>query len=325
MAERPGEKNMNANVKYELSQAGQLSAIQAGRTATQYVTEALEVGDLIARCRVSATGTLEFDGAETYGMDRPRLDAPPTTLADVVVVVDAIRAQRQAAHDAAGAKAKAEQDAKLALVGEHKQVFDAALDILRALDCDAGAGISIYRNDPHAVRLLPVAVFGVLPDLLYVSREDVAVLDDIIAGRSKASAERKAQVAREAADKIAAEIAEHGGFVFPVAAGMCEFSGRNLWQGGQTVRWVGTFTEARGIDRFLDSPRGEFAFGVAGLKVGDRIQGGGYEKKYNGKRRHESEFFGVVVSVRDSEIVVREYPSRAAALAGAAALAVANA
>lgn len=307
---------MNANVKYELSQAGQLAAILAGRTATQYVTEALEVGDLLARCRVTAAGALEFDGTESYSLDRPRLDAPPTTLTDVVAVVDATRAQRQAVLDAAAAKVKAEQDLRLALVGEHKPVFDAALDVLRALDCDASAAISIYRNDPHAVRLLPVAVFGVLPDLLYVSREDVAVLDGVISDRSKASAERKAQVAREAADKIAAEIAEHGGFVFPVAAGMCKFKGRNFWETGQTVRWVGTFSEARGIDRFLDSPKGEFVFDVAGLKVGGRIQGGGYEKQYNGKRRHESEFFGVVVSLGDSEIVVRKYSTRAGALAG---------
>lgn len=337
MAERPGEKNMNVTVTYALSAAGRMAALVAGRPSIARQVEVLEAGDMLARCTVNAAGLAVFEASPVYGPG-PELDAPPTCLADVVLNYDEYYAARQARLDADNAslvaRAVISRDEFLARMLADKPVFDAALAAFEASDLGAadaaqvwGHGVQAGWNvavDLSALEGCKQARCGV-GETLAVSAADAVRIESVIRDRSeRRKAEQTAAIAAKAA-AIAAEIAEHGGFVFPVSAGMCEFRGRNLWQGGQTVRWVGTFTEARGIDRFLDSPRGEFAFGVAGLKPGDRIQGGGYEKKYNGKRRHESEFFGVVVSVGHSEIVVREYPSRAAALAGAAALAVANA
>ena len=98
---------------------------------------------------------------------------------------------------------------------------------------------------------------------------------------------------------------------------MTSFKGFNLWKSGQTKRWVGVFSAPKGIDRFLTSPKGEFVFHVADLQPGTTIQGGGYDTNSRGKRRNESEFFGVVVSNTEERIVVDSHNTRAAAMSAA--------
>ena len=112
-------------------------------------------------------------------------------------------------------------------------------------------------------------------------------------------------------------IAEHGGVVFAVAGGMCEFRGDNLWSGGQSKRWVGVFSSTKGIDAFCNSPRGEFSFSVSGLQRGECIQGAGYDTDGRAGGVDMSEWFGVVVRRDDEEIVVDLHDSRAATLKAA--------
>jgi hypothetical protein len=128
----------------------------------------------------------------------------------------------------------------------------------------------------------------------------------------------KEAAARAKAEAIEAMIAEHGGYRWTVEAGMCDFRGFNLWAGSQTRRWVGIFTAPKGIDSFLDSPRGEHTFEISSLVAGDCIQGGGYDINSRGRRRNQSEFFGVVIRNDDTGLVVKITDSRAAALKAAA-------
>ena len=58
-------------------------------------------------------------------------------------------------------------------------------------------------------------------------------------------------------------------------------------------------------------------FDVCSLDVGDCIQGGGYDTNSRGKRRNESEWFGVVIANGDDALIVRILDSRSACFAAA--------
>jgi hypothetical protein len=93
-------------------------------------------------------------------------------------------------------------------------------------------------------------------------------------------------------------IAEHGGYRWE-HTGLCNFIGFNLWSSGQTKRWVGIFTQPKGME------------------PGQCIQGGGYDTNSRGKRRNESEWFGVVVSNAADALVVNICDSRSACFSAA--------
>lgn len=205
---------------------------------------------------------------------------------------------------AAAAREKAEHDFPL---------VEAILTALEALPLDApvkGMGI-VTSGDKF---------FYGFADSLNGTAEQIQRAKTVIEKRAAVADEAKLEADRRKAEARAAIIAEHGGIVFTVEAGMCSFIGDNLWARGQTKRWVGTFSTPKGIAEFLSSPRGEHVFDVSSLKRGECIQGGGYDTNSRGKRRNESEWFGVVVSNEENAIVVDLHDSRSGALKAAAKL-----
>jgi len=114
--------------------------------------------------------------------------------------------------------------------------------------------------------------------------------------------------------ELAATVEQYGGYMWATPGGMCDFLGYRLWNQYQTRRWVGVFTSPKGISRFCESPRRELSFDISGLEPGDCIQGGGYAENSRGKRREQTEFFGVVISNSDDRLVVKVCDSRSEAL-----------
>ena len=294
---------MNAKVTYRLSQAGQKAALLVGRTATSQVSETMEFADvsLIDKLRICPDGTMEYARAG-YGF--PDLDAPPVDLSDLINAIEmwsaakiAAESERQRLADEA-TKTKAEAD---------YPVVDALLASFEALPLDAkdeqprhGYSIAKGYSQPYTV-----------------APEQRARFQARQKAREEFEAQAKAAAEQAKADTRAAMIAEHGGIVFPVEAGMCSFIGQGLWNSGQSKRWVGIFSAMKGIDNFCDSPRGEHSFGVSALHRGHCIQGAGYDTNSRGKRRSETEWFGVVVRCDENEIVVDLHDSRAATIKAA--------
>lgn len=300
---------MKANVKYCLSQAGQKAALISGRPATSTVAETMEFEDthLIDKLHINTDGTMSYDRA---GYSWPSLDAPPANLAELIATIEAWSTAKRAAEDAT--KREAEEKARL-LAERSFPVVERLLAAFEAMPLDSPAppaGLSAYGFDDVTAR-------GTDGYILSSTPEQRARRDKRFAER-KAFADEKA--AAEKAAKLAAReamIAEHGGIVFPVEAGMCSFTGQGLWSSGQSKRWVGIFSAMKGIDSFCDSPRGEHSFGVSALHRGHCIQGGGYDTNSRGKRRSETEWFGVVVRCDENEIVVDLHDSRAATIKAA--------
>lgn len=288
---------MTANVKYKLSQAGQKAALIAGKPATSVVAETMEFSDaaLIDKLRITPTGEMDYDRS-FYGW--PDLDAPPADLASLIAAMDAHTAaeteRKRVAEEAARIKADADFPVVEALLAEYE-----ALPLGEKANTTANT-IGARYSHPYAVTPEQQVRF----QAQYAARK-------IDAERIKREAEEAKESAR------LAMIAEHGGIVFTVEAGMCSFTGAGLWSSGQSKRWVGIFTAPKGIDSFCDSPRGEHTFSVTGLTHGDCIQGGGYDTNSRGKRRSETEWFGVVVRRDDNEIVVDLHDSRAATMGAA--------
>jgi hypothetical protein len=320
---------MNVTVKYNLSQAGQKAALIAGKTATASVTEVMSFDDptLIDKLTINTDGTMSLNAdtgsRKAYGDATLYLDAPPTDLATLLSVLDAhhaANAEMQAtkvreSEEKRAAEAKAAQD-KLAA---DSPLVDAILEEFEALPLDAPLPVTIdcCGNSIYHFRVRAAAGAG---SYLSSTKEHKERANIVLAARAKAKTE--ADAAKVAAKEAAKEamIAEHGGIVFPVEGGLCAFAGQSLWSGGQSKRWVGIFTAPKGIDKFLDSARGEFSFSVGELERGDCIQGAGFDTNSRGKRRSETEWFGVVVRSSETEIVVELHDTRSAAIKAAAKL-----
>lgn len=276
---------MNVNVTYTLSQDGQRAALVAGRTATQKVVETLPLLDMamLAECGMTTGGKPSY-------VCYARLDAPPVSVDDLIAAAKAEHAKlaadrlaREEAEKADRARRRIEDAPKIA----------AAIAKLEALP----------ESEPAPYR--QALAYMITTD------EELNQYQNLVDEHAKKHAawSEAQRIAKQAAKD--AEIELRGGTVFPVEGGMCSFKGHSLWTSGQTKRWVGVFSAAKGIDRFLPNPKGEFVFDVRGLTAGQCIQGGGYDTNSRGKRRSETEFFGVVVTILDSEIVVRLCDSRA--------------
>lgn len=310
---------MNVTVKYNLSAAGQRAALLAGRCASATVTETMPLEDtsLLDQLTIAADGALSFPalGGHIYGFPAMVLDAPPATVAELIQAYAAYRAHvdEQAAQAAADRTAK-----EAAVVAERQAAIDRdapeVASILDELESISPAdplpqGLSCENYQPFLYRR------GSRNLTLATTPADMARLAAI--AKARQTAKEQADVAKEAAKDAERDalIAQHGGMWWAPQGGMCQFLGYGLWQSGQTKRWVGIFTSPKGISEFLDSPRGEFAFGVSSLAPGDCIQGGGYDTNSRGKRRNESEWFGVVVRNDDTGLVIRQCASRSACFA----------
>lgn len=315
---------MNVTVKYNLSAAGQRAALLAGRCASATVTETLPLEDtsLLDQLTIAPDGSLSFDATCTRILGGPlwtstdlRLDAPPATVAEIIAAYTAYRAHV----DEQAVQVAAERAAKEVVVVAERQAAierDAAevasiLDELESiapgdplppnLRCDGPYQRDVYRR-------------GTLT-ALSITADDIARLQAV--AKARQTAKEQADAAKAAAKDAERDalIKQHGGMWWMPQGGMCQFLGYGLWQSGQTKRWLGVFTTPKGISTFLDSPRGEFTFGVSSLSPGDCVQGGGYDTNSRGKRRNESEWFGVVVRNDDTGLVIRQCASRSACFA----------
>ena len=300
---------MNVKVNYTLSAAGQKAVMIATGIAvpTMQETEMELPVDLIDSVTINSQGVASYD-ARYYRHVAVCLDVQPESFQQLFDLVQAARTGRDA-------QLAAEEAANTARLEQQRINQEAAI----AADADlALAVLSKYELG----EALPdnMRVDGDWGQIWQGARplETSADVKQRVKDRSKvlaaAAAEKQAkQDAKEA--RRAAVIAEKGGMWWE-AETMCDFKGYDLWNDNQEKRWVGVFTGVRGIDRFLNSPRGEFAFDISSLVAGDRIQGAGYDTNSRGKRRYETEFFGVVIRNDSEGLVVRMFESRALALKG---------
>jgi hypothetical protein len=310
---------MNVTVKYRLSADGQRAALIAGRPASREVAEVMELTDtsLLPHVKVEHDGSLTLDttGYHRGAAGALTFDAPPADISEVIRLHEAYRA--------------AIDNKLIADEAERQRKYDeAVLEKQRAIERDAPAVASILAElealDPAAP--LPPGLLcqkyqsWIYPrdgaaDALAATPDDLKRLTAVADRREKATlAAANAAKAAEAAQRDAI-IAQHGGMWWE--AGMCSFLGYGLWGSGQTKRWVGVFTAPKGIARFCDSPRGEHVFDVRDLEPGECIQGGGYDTNSRGKRRNETEWFGVVIKNDDTGLVIRKCASRSDAMAQA--------
>ena len=317
--------NQTVTVTYNLSAVGQKAALLAGRTATQVVTETMTLEDaaLLDHVSISAAGELIFDTSKQYNApnnwegERLVFDAPPADLPALVTAyqelkgrVAATAAEKEAKRKAA---AEAEQQAQREKLERDMPIVEAILSELEAMEPGSEWPTGLQAN-----------YYELRKDGYQLSLTDAQIerKKAILESWDQARKETEAAAAKAEQDSIDAIVAEYGGYMWKLEAGYCTFTGYDLWQTGQSRRWVGTFSKAKGIDNFLDSPRGEHTFDVRILGVGDCIQGGGYSERSRGRRKNESEFFGVVISAEFDRLVVKICGSRAAALAAAKTVSV---
>jgi hypothetical protein len=303
------------NVTYHLSPAGQKAALLAGLPASALQQAVLLLNDpgLIDRLQILADGSLQYATFRKF-------DAP-FSIADDLVLQDQAEleqekqanAQRELEQKQAREKRQAEEAALLVeKIAAHK---DKVAEILKAVEATSklelnGSGVQVYQSTTYyGIQENIVTHAGVgeyrCDDADYAAlkalKKDIATQEE---AQKKADKEAKA----EALKTMLAE--NDGGYVFKREGDMTDFKGYNFWCAHQTKRWVGIFSGARGIDTFLDSPRGEWTFDVSSLEPGDMIQGGGYDSNSRGKRRNESEFFGLVLKNEPERLIIWKGASR---------------
>jgi hypothetical protein len=302
-------------VMYSLNDEGRKQAVIAGRPATAEVVEYMEIDraqlpGLMDVISVKDDGSLELAVRTSVfyaGTDTDKLSAPPAGVLDAARVLRELKAAEAAEQEARQKRIEQER-----IEREAKQ--QAQDQLVREL-LDQWEQLGPLDKLPAGYRLSSTSVDLRGGGTVWPTAQDVRDRMRGLCERREAAvaAAKAAEKARIEAERDA-EIAEHGGFVFAAPGGMCDFTGRNLWNKGQTRRWVGIFSNAKGIDTFLDGPRKEHTWDVRSLTPGDCIQGGGYDTNSRGRRRDETEFFGVVVRVDTDQIVVRVVDSRAEAL-----------
>jgi|SRR5579872_2643408 len=307
---------MNVTVTYRLSAAGQKAALLAGRPASQTVTEmmALDNPVLLDKISIGPDGSLALDVTKQYGRwaihETLALDAPPQNVAEVIDAYSTLRSRVDAKiaeeEQEEAARAQKEREEKEAKAARDFPVVEEILAELEALD-------PLAKTDLR----MPVVSYHYFYDrygtILTTTDEQWQRTLKVVAARESAEKAVKEAAAKAKEEQHTKMIEEYGGYLWKPEGGFCNFLGFNLWSGGgQSRRWVGIFTEPKGVAEFLDSPRGEHTFKVEDLKRGDCIQGGGFDTNSRGRRRNESEWFGIVIRNDENGLVVRILDSRAA-------------
>ena len=301
---------MTVTVSYRLTSVGQRAALIAGRPSTEQVTENMQFSDMsyLDAIQIDAQGKLSLDAMKVdYITTSIRFDAPPT-LGELIAAVAEEKATRAAKAklrlqetEEADRQRKAKDAQKRA---DDFPIVEVALELLRnTVPLDELP--SKYRYCGYN---FPV-IYGNAGEL-FMTDEQRTELKSLFAVRKEAEdAEKNAkEVAKQAL------IAQKGGYWWEPAR-LHSLLGYGIWCSSQTKRWVGTFSSARCIDAFLPNPKGEFAFDFSNIKPGTCVQAGGYDTNSRGKRRDESEFFGVVIVNDESGLVIKECDSRSKALA----------
>lgn len=174
------------------------------------------------------------------------------------------------------------------------------------------------------------------PGTATYAKENLLTLADEarVGDAARAAIQRIAAEAEKKEAELAADDALEVVY-FAVEGGLCDFSSASRrtadgekvkgchrrWATYDEHHWLGVFSAARGVDRFLSGPRGERIYDVSSLAVGECIQQASYSQNSRGKRRNEVERFGAVVSVAPDLIGLRRCDSRASALKFARTLA----
>lgn len=313
---------MNVTMNYRLSADGQRAALLAGRPATATVAETVDEtidAATLALCDIDGNGKVSYAANapekknNEWASEYLYLSAPPANLADLIATHQAWKKDTAALYEAGKLEkariASQKAAAEAAEVALDEPVVEAALRTIEALPPLADINSSVPGF--HCLSMYDGLIVKRDGRLCVQTGAQFKRAVAVYESRVKTANDAKAAAAAEKEAKRQTEIETRGGYVFPVEGGMCTFKGRGLWLDGQARRWVGIFTEPKGIAEFLDSPRGEHSFSVSSLAPGDCIQGAGFDTNSRGKRRTESEWYGVVVSLTDSEIVVRITDSRA--------------
>jgi len=304
-------------VTYRLSDAGQKAALLAGRPASKIITDCLPLDPaVIDSLMIASDGSLSYDASRTYyikygigGRDFA-LDDAPASLSALVAAHQAFITAAEAEGEAFHAKLQAEEEERKRKAAEILERESAIAEpiIVAAEHSDPSSPL------PDGVRIEYQTVYDTHHRRLSITDDQRQRVNAVIKLREDAATAAKAakRAARDA--EIAAIVAEYGGYMWEVNGGMCDFMGYRLWASYQSKRWVGTFTAPKGIAHFCNSARGEHVFDISWLKSGDCIQGGGYSENSRGKRREETEFFGVVLR-NDDRLVVSICDSRSEAIA----------
>lgn len=304
--------NIAVQVKYNLSAAGQKAALLAGLPATREVKTTMTLTDPahVEYISIQSDGTTTLDAYAPTALSREIIafDAPPQSIDEIVAEIrkrTAIHLERRA--EAEMRRKKDEEDARIRREQASKQVEEL---------------LTQYEAVPHE-QPLPgrgsIYGLGALYSptgeyFLPITDAQKARLDTLARARRKVEEDRELAIQEEKEKARAEMAATYGGYRWEVEGGMCDFQGFALWNTAQSKRWVGTFTQPKGIDTFLPSPKGEHVFDVSRLSPGDCIQGAGFDTNSRGKRRSETEFFGRVVARDENQIVVEILDSRAACL-----------
>jgi len=319
----------DVTMKYRLSETGRKQAILLDRPALETVSETAPTEitpQLLEKLEIQADGSLVLDRAQGHGnvcFCYHELDRPPADVLDL----DQMWQEKVTACEALGRENKAQQEREGKAHADQKR---------QAIERDLPEASRILAEIQALDPLKPLPTVTMLPGWpdwgvsigpqgeagakshYSLSEEMYNAFYEIVQKRVHArgeAAKAAIQAAREAVERKKQEaVAEHGGYVWTTENGYCGLVGYGLWSGSQDKRWVGVFTEARGIDRFLDNPRGEQIWNVASLQAGERIQGGGYDTNSRGRRRNESQFFGVVLRNDSDTLVVKIMDSRTDAL-----------
>lgn len=302
---------MTVKCHYRLSPAGQKAALLAGRSGAEMQVADLPLSDpsLLEHCQIDSAGVVSIHADRCrYASDEMNkleaFDAHPEN-ADAVILAAVAVARKNAELEAAR---------QIAQKAERVESSSRRIDEDMAKMASFRAG---YEADPE-IDWYKGYLSGVKIDEDHPRyAEWRAAVTEYEAWRTEKLAERKAREEQAAQAKQAA-IGAAGGFFWNVPGGYCDFTGYDIWKSGQERRWVGVFDQPKGISRFLDSPKGEHSFDVSGLIPGECIQVAGFDVSSKGRRRHESEWFGVVVKNDSDSLVVRACPTRVEALIFAA-------
>ena len=306
------------NISYRLSKEGQRAAVIADHPFPPHERQAYTMQWDSTDTRVQVTDLdITSDGILCYNAPRNmKLDTLPADLADLVArsrawkeAEEQRKAREQAEYEERHARHLAESAARMRAA--------AAETYTRMLER--------WKSDPDSFDSLVESPYrysdGIGSD---TERIAAAELVDTINGYVRVRKLAAGAAIREAWSKDRS-------LPFQVsAAGYASFrdwDGKyhhvdlpELWEAGQSRRWIGHFTSGRKIDQFLENPKRESAWDVGALAAGDCIQGGGHDVNSRGKRRYETSWFAVVTAVGDGQIRLRFHKSRVECLDAARAL-----
>lgn len=329
---------MTVLTTYTLSPIGQRAAIIAGGSGAVSQTVTLDATpEQLAHpaIAIAADGSMSLALAGVH-------NAPINDLATALAIADAARSEAETQN-------RNEHDELERLLAVYEAGGECHNDLYYKCSPDMAARRAAERarrENAHEREMIaesiaalpPAKTVGEVQNYCYAHGYHRTSIEAIISvlGAERVEAMQAAEALNHAAEKAQADEkaaqlaadAELGIHYFAVEGGMCNFTaGSRRTETGEEIEtwhrgwatydekhWLGVFSSARGVDRFVNGPRGERCYDVSGLRAGECIQQASYDVSSRGKRRSEVESFGVVASHTDVLIGIYHVDSRAAAL-----------